>query len=209
MDSAAFSPLLPVPAPVADVTDASAPPVPDTPAVMESAAFAELYDQNVSYVHRVVRRLGVHEASVEDVVQEVFLTAYRRFVSFREESQLRTWLFGVVIRVVRLHRRTTVRAGLHGVIDRTAHAETERIADTTTSQPDDVAETRDAWRLLQRVLDQLDEDKREIFVLAELEELPVPEIAELLGLKLNTAYSRLRLARASFESALTAMKVSS
>jgi RNA polymerase sigma-70 factor, ECF subfamily len=167
------------------------------------------YDQNVSYVHRGVRRLGVHDASVEDVVQEVFLTAYRRFGSFREESALRTWLFGIVVHVVRTHRRTMMRAGLHGVIDRTGAAETEHVADTTTTQPDDAAATKDAWRFLLRVLDQLDEDKREIFVLAELEELPIPAIAELLGLKLNTAYSRLRLARASFENALTAMKVSS
>jgi RNA polymerase sigma-70 factor, ECF subfamily len=189
------------------------PPAPDAGAtgghaVMDAATFAELYDDHVTFVHRGVRRLGVHDASVEDVVQEVFLTAYRRFASFREESSLKTWLFGIVIRVVRLHRRTAFRAGLHGVIDRTAGAETERVADTKNAQPDDAAETKDAWRMLMRVLDQLDEDKREIFVLAELEELPIPEIAELLGLKLNTAYSRLRLARAAFETALTGLRIS-
>lgn len=199
MDSAALRPSVrPAPAPSVAVADA--------PAVMDAAAFAALYDENVAFVHRGVRRLGVNEGAVEDVVQEVFLTAYRRHGSFREESALRTWLFGIVIRVVRLHRRTAFRAGLHGVIDHGAGAES--VADTKTSRPDEAAETKDAWRTLLRVLDQLDEDKREIFVLAELEELPIPAIAELLGLKLNTAYSRLRLARAAFETALAAMKVS-
>jgi RNA polymerase sigma-70 factor (ECF subfamily) len=103
---------------------------------------------------------------------------------------------------VRLHRRTAVRAGLHGIIDAGAGAESEHIADMKNAGPDVVAETKDAWRTLMRLLDELDGDKREIFVLAELEELPVPEIAELLGLKLNTAYSRLRLARGAFEAAL-------
>lgn len=199
MDSAALRPSVrPAPAPSVAVADA--------PAVMDAAAFAALYDENVAFVHRGVRRLGVNEGAVEDVVQEVFLTAYRRHGSFREESALRTWLFGIVIRVVRLHRRTAFRAGLHGVIDHGAGAES--VADTKTSRPDEAAETKDAWRTLLRVLDQLDEDKREIFVLAELEELPIPAIAGLLGLKLNTAYSRLRLARAAFETALDGMKVS-
>ena len=202
MDSAALRP------PVRPVAAPSVAEEADAPAVMNAAEFAALYDENVAFVHRGVRRLGVHEGAVEDVVQEVFLTAYRRHGSFREESSLRTWLFGIVIRVVRLHRRTTFRAGLHGVIDRGSGAAAESVADTKTSRPDEAAETKDAWRMLQRVLDQLDEEKREVFVLAELEELPVPAIADLLGLKLNTAYSRLRLARAAFETALSAIKVS-
>ena len=78
----------------------------------------------------------------------------------------------------------------------------ENAADPPARRPDAVAETADAYRLLLKVLDTLDDDKREIFVLAELEQLPIPRVAELLGLKLNTAYSRLRLARAAFETAL-------
>ena len=72
----------------------------------------------------------------------------------------------------------------------------------TGRDPHEAAELAEGTRLLQRILDELSDEKREVLVLAELEELPVPEIADALGLKLNTAYSRLRLARADFEEAL-------
>lgn len=201
MDSAALDePHLPPPT--------ASPAGADVRAPMDAAEFAVLYDDNVAFIHRAVRRLGIHEPALEDVVQEVFLTAFRRYPTFRRQSSLRTWLYGIAIHVVRLHRRTTVRAGLHGIIDASAGDESERVADASTARPDVVAETRDAWRTLMRLLDELDDDKREIFVLAELEELPVPEIADLLGLKLNTAYSRLRLARGAFEAALGRLRSS-
>jgi len=57
-------------------------------------------------------------------------------------------------------------------------------------------------RLLHRILDRLDDDKRAVFVLAELEQMTAPEIAEALSVNLNTVYSRLRAARAAFEDAL-------
>lgn len=174
---------------------------PDNRAV-DASAFPALYDEHVDFVHRSVRRLGVHPSAVEDAVQEVFLVAYRRLGEFRNASSFRTWLYGIVLNVVRLHRRTTVRAGLHGVIDRAAGAEAEHVAEAGSRRPDAAAETADAWRMLQRVLDELDDDKREVFVLATLEQLSVPEIADILGLKLNTAYSRLRLARAAFDDAV-------
>lgn len=167
------------------------------------APFDAIYDENVAFLHRGAARLGIEDGAIDDVLQEVFLIAYRRLADFRHEASLRTWLYGILLRVVRHHRRSIVRSGLHGVIDRSASEHvTEHVADVQSLAPDVAAETADAWRTLMRVLDQLDDDKREIFVLAELEQLPIPEISDLLGLKLNTAYSRLRLARAAFESAL-------
>jgi RNA polymerase sigma-70 factor (ECF subfamily) len=167
-----------------------------------SLDFSALYDENVAFVHRAVRRLGIDDAAIEDVIQEIFLVVHRRLPEFRGASSLRTWIYGIAVRVVRLHRRTAVRARLHGVLDATAPSEAEHVADSCARRPDKAAETADAWRLLLRILASLSDDQREVFVLAELEELPVPELAEVLGIKLNTAYSRVRLARAAFEKAL-------
>jgi RNA polymerase sigma-70 factor (ECF subfamily) len=167
--------------------------------------FVAVYDEHAAFVHRGVRRQGVDEGAVDDVVQEVFLVVHKRLHEFRQASSMRTWIYGILLRVVRNHRRTAVRANLHGVIDATAPSETTRVADCVTRRPDAAAEKADAWRVLMRVLEGLGEDKREIFVLAELEQIPVPEIAEILGIKLNTAYSRLRLARAAFETAVANM----
>lgn len=165
--------------------------------------FGALYDASVAFVHRSARRLGVPEASVEDVVQEVFVVAFRRRAEFRGESTVRTWLYGIVLRTVRHHRRTAVRAGLHGVLASSVpdHAR-EGVAAPAATRPDRATEARDAYRTVLAALDRLDDDKREVFVLAELEEMPIVEIATLYGLKPNTAYSRVRLARAAFEAAL-------
>jgi RNA polymerase sigma-70 factor (ECF subfamily) len=165
-------------------------------------SFERLYDDHAAFVARAVRRLGVTDPQIEDVVQEVFLVAFRRLGEFEWRSPITTWLYGIALRVVRLQRRTSHRADLHGAIDRSAAEQTEKAAGAAAARPDIAAETADAYRVLLQLLRQLDEDKREIFVLVELEQLPVPEVAELLGLKLNTAYSRLRLAREAFEKAL-------
>ncbi len=187
-----------------DEARASAPAIRASERAEES--FEQIYENNVGFVHRSVRRLGIPDSAVEDVVQEVFLVAFRRLAEFRGESSLSTWIYGIAVRVVRLHRRTTTRADLHGVIARSGPNEMERIADARGRLPDASAEVADAYRMLLRLLDQLDDEKREIFVLAELEQLPVPEIASILGLKLNTAYSRLRLARAAFQEQLEASR---
>ena len=169
--------------------------------VAKIGTFAHFYDSHVNFVHRGARRLGIDESAVEDVVQDVFLVVHRRLPEFRNASSIRTWLYGILLRVARLHRRTVVRSNLHGAIDRNSSIDPEDVTDVVTRRPDAAAETMDAYRTLLRILDHLDDDKREMFVLAELEQLPIIEIAELLGLKPNTAYSRLRLARAAFESA--------
>lgn len=169
----------------------------------EASAFAAFYDLHVDFVHRGARRLGIEHDAAEDVVQEVFLIAHRRRDDFRGDASVKTWLYGILINVSRLHRRTAVRSALHGVIDRAAPpSQTDRVADARARGPDALAETAEAYRMLLGLLDQLDDEKREVFVLAELEQLPIPEIAEIVGIKLNTAYSRLRLARATFQDLL-------
>jgi RNA polymerase sigma-70 factor (ECF subfamily) len=157
---------------------------------------SDVYEEHFDFVWRSARRMGVAEAAVDDVVQEVFLVAHRRLADFEGRSSVKTWLFGILLRVVSDHRRTLRRKGglapLPDVLP----------DDSNARCPAELTEKREQVRLLHRLLDGLDDDKRAVFVLAELEQMTAPEIAEALGVNLNTVYSRLRAARRKFEQAL-------
>lgn len=157
-----------------------------------------LYDQHFAFVWRSVKRLGVAESGIDDAVQDVFLVAHRRFGAFEGRSSLRTWLFAIARRVARDHRRTARRKTDSLVPEADAEAQ---LADPRAPSPLDSATRAEAVRLLQAILDELPEERREVFILAELEQMTAPEIAEALGANLNTVYTRLRAARRDFEAA--------
>jgi len=142
----------------------------------------------------------VPSATVDDVVQEVFVVVHRRLSEFEARSSLKTWLYGIVLRVVREHRRTLRRRAPH-MLSSVHSVELTHVPEQRGVAPDEAAANAEAARIVEQILDVLDEEKREVFVLAELEELSAPEIAEALGVKLNTVYSRLRVARQEFAAA--------
>ena len=177
----------------------------DEPNEAESAAerrqtptFDEVYQRYLDFIWRSVRRLGVDEGAVDDVVQLVFMVVHRRLPEFSHASSVRTWVFGIMLRVVREHRRSLRRKSLHGTGPQT---DPETLADDRERGPDESTARAEAARLLQRWLDQLDDEKREVFVLAELEQMTAKEIAEVTGTNKSTIYSRLRTARLDFERA--------
>jgi RNA polymerase sigma-70 factor, ECF subfamily len=176
-------------------------PVPSGPSAPapESLRFAAVYQEYFDFVWRSVRGLGVAASGVDDAVQEIFVVVHRRLPEFEGRSTLRTWLSGIVLNVARRHRRAAQRKNLHE-LEAGSTADIECVAGD--ADPYEATAAAEGARLLQRILSGLDDEKREVFVLAELEELTVPEIAGALGIKLNTAYSRLRLARVEFERAL-------
>ena len=153
----------------------------------DAEAFTQLFAAEAPRVWRLLRRLGVREADLEDVCQEVFLVVHRRWAEFRGESTLRTWLIGVAIRTAYGHRR---RRALRDTQPLTAASETPGAA-----SPAEELERARLREHLQSALDSLPEGKREVFVLYELEELPMLEVARLLELPLPTCYSRLYAAR--------------
>ncbi len=151
-----------------------------------------LYRTHFQFVWRSARRLGASPEALDDVVQDVFLVVARQLAEFRREASARTWLFAITLRVVREHRRTTFR-------------HLRRVEAYAESQPPSVGDPMarsDAARTLVRLLDRLDDDRRTVYVLAELEGLTAQEIADGLGLNINTVYSRLRSARSILERAL-------
>jgi RNA polymerase sigma-70 factor (ECF subfamily) len=161
-------------------------------------SFDEVYQRYLDFIWRSVRRLGVDEGAVDDVVQQVFMVVHRRLPEFSHASSVRTWVFGIMLRVVREHRRSLRRKSLHGNGPQT---DPETLADDRERGPDESTARAEAARLLQRWLDQLDDEKREVFVLAELEQMTAKEIAEVTGTNKSTIYSRLRSARLEFERA--------
>jgi RNA polymerase sigma-70 factor, ECF subfamily len=182
------------------VTAVPSPLVPDAAVegtAGECPAFADVYRTYFAFVWRSTRAHGVGNASLDDVVQEIFLVVHKRLGDFEGRSSLRTWLSGIVLNVVRRHRRTTQRRSPH------------ELAKEDPIQPDDLrghesdpfealAQAEQA-RILQDILHDLDEPKRDVLVLAELEGLTVPEIASVLEINPNTARSRLALARQEFD----------
>ncbi len=163
--------------------------------VATELTFEEVYEEHFEFVWRSIRRLGVDETAQDDLVQEVFLVVYRRLADFEGRSSVKTWLFGIALRVARTHRRGLARKGGLDPLP-------PEMADGSQRGPEAAASRNEALRLLDRLLDELDEDKRAVFVLAELEQMTAPEIADALGVKVNTVYSRLRAARTAFDAAV-------
>ncbi len=164
----------------------------------------EIYTQNADFVFRNLRRLGVHESAIDDAVQDVFLVVHRRLADFESRSLITTWLFGIVLRVAQTYRRSATRRNAR--MSFAPSTEVERVPVAASEGPMALFERREASLLLHRLLDELDDDKRAIFVCIELEQLTVPEAAESLGLNLNTAYGRLRAARATFNESVVRVK---
>jgi RNA polymerase sigma-70 factor, ECF subfamily len=166
------------------------------PASGEIATFEHIYQQYFDFVWRSARRLGVSESAVDDVVQDVFLVVHRRLRDFEGRSSMKTWVFGITLRVVSDHRRTIRRkGGLSPLPD-------DEVLGDRGEGPVAVLEKRQAARVLHALLEELDDEKRTVFVLAELEELGAKEIAEMVSIPVNTVYSRLRAAREAFDGAL-------
>ena len=153
--------------------------------------FRAVYDEYFDFVWRSLRRLGVREADAMDVTQSVFLTVHLRLASFEGRSQLRSWIFGICMRVASDHRRSApVR---REVI--TDHIDLNRDATAHDANPLVRAESRQAVAIAESILNQLPEEQRVVFVLFELEEMSAEEIATLVDVPVGTIRSRLRLAR--------------
>lgn len=151
---------------------------------------ARLFQAHAEEVWRFLKYLGVREHDLQDACQEVFLIAHRKLPEFRGESAPRTWLYGISLRVAKTWRRRRSMVPLSG---------DERSVGPSQEQE---RERRDAQELLCWALDRISEVQREVFVLHEIEELPMHDVAKRLECGLFTAYSRLRLARRSLRNVL-------
>jgi RNA polymerase sigma-70 factor (ECF subfamily) len=149
-------------------------------------AFSELFRDHARYLWRALLGLGVRPGDVDDVCQEVFLIVHRRLPEF-DGHALRSWLYAICLRVASEYRRSAR-------VRREVSVEQVPDSQAQAGQFDALLHRQLSARLL-ATLERLDDDKRAAFVLYEIEELALKEVAEALGCPLQTAYSRLTAAR--------------
>ena len=165
-----------------------------------SLTLDSVYREQFRAVWRLLRRLGVAEAQLDDATQDVFLVVQRRLGEFDGAVPVRAWVFAIGVRVASEYRRRATRWRAEPLGEERACA---------APGPARLTEFQESLRLLHEVLAELDDERREAFVLSELEQLSAPEIASVLGVNLNTIYSRLRSARQRFEAALARRRAAS
>jgi RNA polymerase sigma-70 factor (ECF subfamily) len=151
-----------------------------------------IVESHFDSVWRALKRLGVPEAGVDDAAQQVFLVASRRLDEIDPRGE-RPYLLGVALRVAADARRALLRRR-EVPMDETAELATIAPVGPTL---EDLLDEKQALRLLGAHLARLPDEMREAFVLFELEELPAPEVANLLGVPVGTVASRVRRARDS------------
>jgi RNA polymerase sigma-70 factor (ECF subfamily) len=134
------------------------------------------------------------EPDVPDLAQEVFLVVHRQLATFEGRSSLRTWICGIALRVASDYRAKAYR--------RRERATAELPDLAVLTGPDSELQRQQAWRLVNELLESLDEDRRQVFVLYEIEQLGMREVASIVGCPLTTAYSRLHSARQAVQTEL-------
>lgn len=154
----------------------------------------EVYDAEVDFVWRSLHRLGVDARDLADLTQDVFVVVHRRAAEYDPTRPLRPWLFGICAGLARNHRRRAFRRG-----ERLIAEPPERLAEGDPETETERARRRERG---QRLLAQLDPEKRAVFVMFEVEGMSGAAIAEALGLALGTVHSRLHAARKQLAAAL-------
>lgn len=164
---------------------------------VDTSDLASIFRQNHDFVWRTLYHFGLPRAAIDDAVQDVFLVVHRRLPDFDPRGSIRNWLYGIARRVASEHRRGATRSArrLELVPDPDTHAGKEREALR--------AEAADEVR---HFLDTLDAQKREVFLLSAVEGMTAFEIAEVLGVKVDTVYGRIRAVRTRFDRAMQRLR---
>jgi RNA polymerase sigma-70 factor (ECF subfamily) len=157
----------------------------------DETAFRELHRQCYPFVWRLARRLGTPESELDDVVQDVFLVAFQKSRQF-QQGDVHSWLYRIVANVVGgRHRRRRVREALFFFWGPGAAKSSEQTPETQYA-------AHENERAVARILERMSPKKREVFVLFEMEGLGGERVAELVGCKLPTVWTRLFHARKEF-----------
>jgi len=157
----------------------------------EPLSFRALYERQFAFTFRSLRHLGVPDAQLEDAAQELWVIVHRRYAEFEGRSDIRTWLFGIAINVERNLRRAEKRRGRQVPLG--AEELPARYGDPALER-----EGSEAWALVQRFVESLDDTRRTVFVACLLEGMSAAETAAAAELDLATVYNRVRALRRSF-----------
>ena len=168
--------------------------------------FERVFAEQASFVWRVLVRHGVSERELEDVCQEVFLVVFKALPQFEGRSSLRTWIYGICRRVASNHRNLAVhrRETPHGSVPEPTLEAAPLVAGE--GEAFDALARKQSLALLEALLTRLPDEQREVFVLYEIEELSMREVAEALECSQNTAFSRLYAAREALAAAVKRLR---
>lgn len=148
--------------------------------------FRRLFDEHFDYVWSSLRRLGVHERDIEDITHEVFLEVHAKLERYDRDRPARPWLFAFALRFASDYRKLA----RHGT-----ELRDEIEAPSEEPSAEELVARRQSVRLLQEAFETLALDLRAVLVLHDIDETPMKQIVEALGIPLFTGYSRLRIAR--------------
>jgi RNA polymerase sigma-70 factor (ECF subfamily) len=162
----------------------------------ERPSLAAVYESHFRYVWRCLRSLGVRDAQLDDALQDVFVVVQRKLDDFDGGAELRTWLYAIALRIARKYRERAMRDPLPLPLE----------AELSGTDAEGAATQHERLALARLALEALTDDQREVFVLARVEQMSAPEMAEVIGIPLNTVYSRLRAARLAFEAEVARLK---
>lgn len=158
----------------------------------------ELVRAHSQYVWRLLRGMGVREGDLDDLCQETFLVVHRRLPTFEPRASQRSWIYGIALRVAADYRKRAHRKR------ETLVAEPPEVSGAHS--PAHALEQRQDWALLDRVMAELSEEQRQVFVLFEIEEVAMQEICAIVACPTQTAYSRLHAARKRIAEQLQALR---
>ena len=172
----------------------------EPPAEPRIPTFDEIYAETFPSVWRMAHRLGIADSPLEDVLQDVYLTVFRKLDQFEGRCSIKTWVLAITIRVVCNYHRVRRRKGA-------GHALTSIVLDPEfvlddAPDPCEQLARAEATRIVHELIEGMDDRRAAIFVLVELRGLRVTDAAKELGTNVNTTHARLRAARQDFERAV-------
>lgn len=161
---------------------------------------AQLFKQFAPFVASFLLRMGISRTDLDDVIQDVFLVAHKLGGYTPGPAKPTTYLANIALRAATTHRRKgRVRSFVR------PNEEVVGGAAAEVHDPERAADGQRRLRMLQAALERLDDDKRAIFIMAEIHGETVVAIAAGLGIPVDTAYSRLRAARKLFQEAAASL----
>lgn len=171
---------------------------PETAPAGPQPTFRELFDSQFAYVWNVLKRLGVQERDLEDLTQQVFLQVHSQLENYDPSRPLRPWLFAFAYHAASNYRALARHKVELSIVPPEQH--------DPVPNADEQLITRQELALAELALKRVAIERRAVLLLYEVEGHTMPEIAESLNIPLNTAYSRLRLARQEYEEAVRRLR---
>jgi len=167
----------------------------------DERAFTALVKAYERRVFALVLRMIGNPAEAEDLAQEVFVQVFKAIGTFRRESKLSTWIYRIAINLCKNRskylrvRHTAEQEPLDAQAERGAALDA-KVSYSEIARPDDMASGKQAERIVQRAIAELEPSFRECLILRDVEDLSYEDIGEITGLPEGTVKSRIHRARA-------------